>query len=303
MARGEAVSRPPSSRGMRPSGRVAGTDAAESRIPDLAADRLHLGFVSACSRGRRVRFSDIRARRWRRAVPRSMARHRHDPLPHDPPDRERAKRRLQFVRRCSIIGPACDAWPPGRAERAADLLRCKPSITRNLENFIDRDGKSAGCVHRARPSFALLDRAFPGPRVKREEEGLLNPLSPQLLRGRPGRRGRPSALSPHGPSFLRRPGRDLSSLGRFVLSSCGRGNGGGFPRVPAIRRKDLRTTGQNDPAPRSFGKRDALSRRPVSPSSCRPREAPGSFLTQSSRSPRSVCSGRATVPCECGNLQ
>ncbi len=54
--------------GMRPPGRVAGTDAAESRIPAPAADRLRRGFFAACACGRRM-LSFSRSRAWGAAGP------------------------------------------------------------------------------------------------------------------------------------------------------------------------------------------------------------------------------------------
>ena len=68
------------------------------------------------------------------------------------------------------------------------------------------------------------------------------------------------------PSFLRRPGRDLLSCRRFVLSSTGRGRGKAFPRRTA---KDDATTGRRDRPSPAVGVRGNLSRRPVSPSSSR----------------------------------
>ena len=84
------------------------------------------------------------------------------------------------------------------------------------------------------------------------------------------------ARPPGGPLFSRpcsfgERGRDLSSLGRFVLSSTGRGWGNA---APATRPSPTR---QVAPLP------DCL------------RGAQGLFLTQSSQSPRSTCDG--TVVC------
>ena len=166
-----------------------------------------------------------------------------------------------------------------RANRFAPLQtvdRPKPGKLR------DQDGRQAGCVRkRVLPSRFLIGLSRASDETGRKD--LLNPSTPQLLRGRIARRGRlarrpprrrPSALAPLGPSFLRRPGRDLSSCRRFVLSSTGRGRGKAFPRRTA---KDDRMTGRHDDriAParlRDEGDDFSSSRQPVVSSSSRSAE-------------------------------
>ena len=180
-----------------------------------------------------------------------------------------------------------------RANRFAPLQtvdRPKPGKLR------DQDGRQAGCARkRVLPSRFLIGLSRASDETRRK--GLLNPSDPQLLQGRLASRGRlarhsprrrPSELAPLGPSFLRRPGRDLLSCCRFVLLSSGRGWGGRpspGERPRTTGRRDDTTTGS---PPRAFGTRGTISRRPVSSSSRRPREAPCPFLMRSSRRIRPV---------------
>ena len=151
----------------------------------------------------------------------------------------------------------------------------------------------------------------------RHDEPDLPPTS-DLRPPRSGRARPPGGTLFSRPAFLRRPGRDLSSCRRFVLSSCGRERGEVLPPSPCASTKGpqdnrtkgsrpsfLRQTGRDlsslgrfvlSSPPPAFGTRGTISRRLVSSSSRRPREAPGSFLTRSSRSPRSVRSGMVPVP-------
>ena len=106
------------------------------------------------------------------------------------------------------------------------------------------------------------------------------------LARRPPRR-RPSALAPLGPF-------DPSATGArpFVLSSfrpvVDRPQMGElFPRNPANRQKDIRTPGQQSPAPRSFGDRGATFC-PIVVSSCRRPAAEGGRLSPPGERPRTT---------------
>lgn len=88
--------------------------------------------------------------------------------------------------------------------------------------------------------FAVDGRAMRKTRTRHDEPDL-TPTS-DLRPPRSGRARPPGGTLFSRPAFLRRPWRDLSSLGRFVLSSTGRGWGNATPATrPATDPVDAAT--------------------------------------------------------------
>lgn len=184
--------------------------------------------------------------------------------------------------------------------RASDEPRRKgllnPSDPQLLRGRLARRGRLVGRGRLARH-----------PPRRRPSE--LAPLGPATGGASPP--GEPSRIAPRTWGRLpRRTAKDDGTTRRRddrIAPSPPWERGGRFLVVPSTRRpvvlpprkgatspalgqgrRDDRTTGSPPPA---FGTRGTISRRPVSPSSRRPRGAPSSFLAQSSQGPRRDCVG------------
>ena len=181
-----------------------------------------------------------------------------------------------------------------RANRFAPLQtvdRPKPGKLR------DQDGRQAGCVRKhVLPSRFLIGLSRASDETRRK--GLLNPSTPQLLRGCLARRGRltrrpprrrPSALAPLGPATggASPPGEPSRIAPRTWAVFPG-----AQPRT--TRRRDDTTTGSLPARLWNEGDDFSSSRQPVVSSSSRSAE------TLLARSSRRDCgrsrSGRAAVP-------